>query len=49
MNPLKVAYWQQFGGGPTEAMLKRMNPMQHNDQSIVDRPLVKEEKLRNKD
>lgn len=26
MNPLKELYWQQFGGGPDEAMLKKMDP-----------------------
>jgi len=26
MNPMKELYWQQFGGGPDAALLKRMNP-----------------------
>jgi len=26
MNPLKELYWKQFGGGPDEAMLRRMDP-----------------------
>ena len=26
MNPMKELYWKQFGGGPDEAMLKRMDP-----------------------
>jgi arylsulfatase len=26
INPLKEAFWKQFGGGPDEAMLKRMDP-----------------------
>ncbi len=26
MNPLKELYWKQFGGGPDEALLKRMDP-----------------------
>jgi arylsulfatase len=26
MNPMKELYWQQFGGGPDEKLLKRMNP-----------------------
>jgi arylsulfatase len=26
MNPLKVLYWQQFGGEPTEQMLRVMDP-----------------------
>ncbi len=26
INPLKEIYWQQFGGGPDEAMLKKMDP-----------------------
>ncbi|CAA6677750.1 MULTISPECIES: arylsulfatase [unclassified Lentimonas] len=48
MNPLKVAYWEQFGGGPSAAMLKKMDPMKRGHQSIVDRALAKEEKLRKK-
>jgi len=24
MNPFKVLYWKQFGGGPTPAELKQM-------------------------
>ena len=26
MNPMKEIYWKQIGGGPTEQMLKRMDP-----------------------
>ena len=26
MNPLKELYWKQFGGGPDEKLLNRMNP-----------------------
>jgi arylsulfatase A-like enzyme len=26
MNPFKELYWKQFGGGPDEALLKRMDP-----------------------
>lgn len=26
INPLKEIYWKQFGGGPTPAMVKRMDP-----------------------
>ncbi|MFD2257724.1 arylsulfatase [Luteolibacter algae] len=26
INPLKALYWAQYGGGPDEAMLRRMNP-----------------------
>jgi arylsulfatase A-like enzyme len=26
MNPMKELYWKQFGGGPDEALLKRMDP-----------------------
>ena len=26
MNPMKEIYWKQFGGGPDEALLKRMDP-----------------------
>jgi arylsulfatase len=31
MNPLKELYWKQFGGGPDEALLKRMAPAQSGD------------------
>lgn len=26
INPLKELYWKQFGGGPDEAMLRKMDP-----------------------
>ena len=26
MNPFKELYWKQFGGGPDEKLLKRMDP-----------------------
>ena len=26
MNPMKEIYWKQFGGGPDEALLRRMDP-----------------------
>jgi arylsulfatase len=26
VNPFKAAYWQQFGGAPTDALTRRMNP-----------------------
>ena len=26
INPMKALYWKQFGGGPDQAMLNRMNP-----------------------
>lgn len=26
INPLKALYWKQFGGGPDDAMLKKMDP-----------------------
>ncbi len=26
MNPFKELYWKQFGGGPDEKLLKRMEP-----------------------
>lgn len=26
INPIKALYWKQFGGGPTEADMKRMDP-----------------------
>ena len=28
INPLKELYWKQFGGGPDEAMLRKMDPTQ---------------------
>ena len=28
LNPMKVLYWKQFGGGPGEALLKQMDPDQ---------------------
>ena len=28
LNPMKVLYWKQFGGGPDEALLRRMDPAQ---------------------
>jgi arylsulfatase len=26
INPMKELYWKQFGGGPDEKLLKRMEP-----------------------
>jgi arylsulfatase len=31
MNPMKVLYWKQFGGGPDAAMLKKMDPDSQSD------------------
>jgi arylsulfatase len=31
MNPLKALYWEQFGGGPDEAMRKAMDPAEAKD------------------
>jgi arylsulfatase len=31
INPLKQLYWDQFGGSPDEAMLKKMDPTKSND------------------
>jgi arylsulfatase len=28
VNPFKELYWKQFGGGPNEALLQRMDPNQ---------------------
>lgn len=36
VNPLKQLYWQQFGGGPDEAMLKKMDPAGKFDGRNVD-------------
>ena len=30
INPFKARYWKQFGGGPSEAMLRRMDPSAEN-------------------
>jgi arylsulfatase len=30
VNPFKALYWQQFGGGPDEALRKFMDPAQTN-------------------
>ena len=30
MNPLKELYWKQFGGGPDEAMLRKMDPTKNS-------------------
>jgi hypothetical protein len=39
MNPMKVSYWSQFGGEPTAAMLKQMNPLNRSYKSPVDKAL----------
>jgi hypothetical protein len=26
VNPFKARYWQQFGGGPSEELLREMDP-----------------------
>ena len=31
INPLKELYWKQFGGGPDEAMLRKMDPTKGGD------------------
>ena len=31
INPFKELYWKQFGGGPDEALLKRMDPSRATD------------------
>ncbi|HEX5102801.1 MAG TPA: arylsulfatase [Pirellulaceae bacterium] len=31
INPFKALYWKQFGGGPDEALRKRMDPAQQNE------------------
>jgi len=31
INPMKELYWKQFGGGPDEALLKRMDPSRTTD------------------
>ena len=41
MNPMKELYWKQFGGGPTEQMLKRMDPTQANDDEAAAGPRKK--------
>ncbi len=44
MNPMKVLYWKQFGGGPDEAMLRKMDPDSKSDGA---KP-VKEQKKKKK-
>lgn len=34
MNPMKVLYWKQFGGGPDSTMLKKMDPENNKNQKI---------------
>jgi arylsulfatase len=45
INPFKALYWQEFGGGPDEALLKRMDPeIKKRADSNVDRPRTKKPK-----
>jgi arylsulfatase len=32
VNPFKALYWEQFGGGPDEALRKAMDPATAKDQ-----------------
>jgi len=41
MNPMKALYWKQFGGGPDEELLRRMDPNRSPDQA---RPAKKDRK-----
>jgi arylsulfatase len=34
INPMKEVYWKQFGGGPTEEMLRRMDPAISGDPEL---------------
>ncbi len=43
MNPLKELYWQQFGGGPDEAMLQKMNPDKAPDGTSPRKPRKKKQ------
>lgn len=38
MNPLKELYWKQFGGGPDEALLKKMDPTKNTVGENEGRP-----------
>ena len=29
INPFKLLYWRQFGGGPSEELLRKMDPERH--------------------
>ncbi|WP_411828165.1 arylsulfatase [Luteolibacter sp. AS25] len=44
VNPMKVIYWEQFGGGPDKNLLKRMDPTNRGHKSIVDKARAREEK-----
>jgi arylsulfatase len=33
VNPFKALYWQQFGGGPDDALLKLMDPTEDRTQT----------------
>ena len=49
MNPMKELYWKQFGGGPDEALLKRMDPTKAfgGDKGSAPRAKKKAEKENN--
>lgn len=38
MNPMKELYWKQFGGGPDEALLRRMDPASANNEKKSPNP-----------
>lgn len=41
MNPLKELYWKQFGGGPDEALLRKMDPRKKSAGDENARPKAK--------
>lgn len=41
INPLKELYWKQFGGGPDEAMLRKMDPSGKFSEPRASKPKAK--------
>jgi arylsulfatase len=44
MNPMKVLYWKQFGGGPDEAMIRKMDPDSKSDEAQPAKEQMKKKK-----
>jgi arylsulfatase len=42
VNPFKARYWAQFGGGPDDALRKRMDPAQQEPARKPDRPRARD-------
>ena len=41
INPMKELYWRQFGGGPDDSMIEKMNPHKESDGESKDEPSKK--------